>query len=111
MRLKKLDCERNVCSHLAGEDALNCNYKCISQPCYSEIYGHDEVPCLARCSHLNSHVLSSLAGAVPCAIPLFSLFQRDSPCAQATLCVPPHPPPRRRDILTESTPVRIALSL
>ena len=45
MRLKKLDCERNMCSHLEGESKLNCNYKCISEPCYSEIYGHDEVPC------------------------------------------------------------------
>merc|ERR1711943_802 len=43
MRLKKLDCERNMCSHLEGESKLNCNYKCISEPCYSEIYGHDEV--------------------------------------------------------------------
>merc|ERR1712216_446329 len=43
MRLKKLDCERNMCSHLEGESKLNCNYKCISEPCHSEIYGHDEV--------------------------------------------------------------------
>merc|ERR1711939_344724 len=43
MRLKKLDCERNTCSHLDGESRLNCNYKCISEPCYQEIYGQDEV--------------------------------------------------------------------
>ncbi len=43
MRLKKLDCERRTCSHLSGESRLNCNYKCISEPCYSEIYGNDEV--------------------------------------------------------------------
>merc|ERR1711939_476893 len=43
MRLKKLDCERNTCSHLDGESRLNCNYKCISEPCYQEIYGQDEL--------------------------------------------------------------------
>jgi hypothetical protein len=43
MRLKKLDCERRTCSHLSGESRLNCNYKCISEPCYAEIYGNDEV--------------------------------------------------------------------
>ena len=43
MRLKKLDCERNTCSHLTGESRMNCQYKCISEPCYHEIYGHDEV--------------------------------------------------------------------
>jgi hypothetical protein len=43
MRLKKLDCERNTCSHLDGETRLSCNYRCISEPCYEEIYGHDEV--------------------------------------------------------------------
>mmetsp|Transcript_1941 Transcript_1941/g.3112 ORF Transcript_1941/g.3112 Transcript_1941/m.3112 type:complete len:93 (+) Transcript_1941:346-624(+) len=43
MRLKKLDCERNMCSHLAGESRINCQYKCISEPCYTEIYGHDEL--------------------------------------------------------------------
>ncbi len=43
MRLKKLDYERRTCSHLSGESRLNCNYKCISEPCYTEIYGNDEV--------------------------------------------------------------------
>ena len=43
MRLKKLDCERNTCSNLDGETRLSCNYRCISEPCYEEIYGHDEV--------------------------------------------------------------------
>ena len=46
MRLKKLDCERNTCSHLSGESRMNCQYKCISEPCYEEIYGHDEVALL-----------------------------------------------------------------
>ena len=43
MRLKKLDCERNTCSNLDGETRLSCNYRCISEPCYEEIYGHDEL--------------------------------------------------------------------
>ena len=57
MRLKKLDCERNTCSHLTGESRMNCQYKCISEQCYHEIYGHDEVvlllhsvSCRAPCS-------------------------------------------------------------
>ena len=43
MRLKKLDCERSTCSGLDGESRLNCNYKCISESCYEEIYGQDQV--------------------------------------------------------------------
>ena len=61
MRLKKLDCERNSCSHLTGENRLSCQYKCISEPCYAEIYGHDEV-----CSSLASRSVPAPLAVPPC---------------------------------------------
>lgn len=64
MRLKKLDCERKSCSHLSDESRLICQYKCISEPCYAEIYGHDEVfsllaPRLSLCILCTPHAKSS----------------------------------------------------
>jgi hypothetical protein len=43
MRLKRMDCERTVCTGLRDETRTNCLYQCISQDCFNEVYGHDHV--------------------------------------------------------------------
>ena len=38
-----MDCERTQCAGLFLEVKTTCVYKCVSEACYEEIYGHDEL--------------------------------------------------------------------
>jgi len=42
-RQRKIDCASSECAGKVGADEMNCTYKCMSQGCFSEIYGHDEI--------------------------------------------------------------------